>query len=114
LLLLNDIAIDFRLPKTNALERNQEIAGELMSVTFIISSLLFPVIGVLVDKIGLRIYFLMFSSLLIIISFILFLNIYPFFPLIILGVGYSLFGAIIWPTIAYLIEEKKLVIILFF
>lgn len=83
-----------------------------MSITFIISSLLFPLVGVMVDKIGQRVYFLMLSAVLIILSFVLFLNIYPFVPLIILGVGYSFFGAIIWPTIAYLVEENKLVKIL--
>ena len=97
------------MPKSNSLEKNQEIAGSLMSVTFIISSLLFPIVGVLVDKIGLRIYFLILSSVLIIVSFVLFLNIYPFIPLVVLGMAYSLFGAIIWPSIAYLIEEKNLV-----
>lgn len=99
-----------RLPKTDSLERNQEIAGGLMSVTFIISSLLFPIIGVMVDKIGKRIYFLMLSSVLIISSFVLFLNMYPFVPLILLGIAYSFFGAVIWPTIAYLVEEKNLVL----
>ena len=81
-----------------------------MSVTFIISSLLFPLVGVMIDKIGLRVYFLMLSAVLILISFVLFLHIYPLIPLVFLGVGYSLFGAIIWPSIAYMVEDNKLVI----
>lgn len=80
-----------------------------MSTTFIISSLLFPIVGMMVDRIGMRIYFLFLSSILAIVAFILFLNIYPFIPLVLLGISYSLFGGIIWPTLAYLIEEKKLV-----
>ena len=97
-----------RLPKENSIELNQKKSGELMSVTFIMSSFLFPIVGMTIDRYGKRVYLLLFSSVLILISFILFLLFYPFFPLVILGISYSLFGGIVWPTVSYLIKKENL------
>ena len=44
---------------------------------------------------------------------ILFIYMYPVFPLVLLGLSYSCFGAIVWPVVAYLVPEKNLVKILF-
>lgn len=98
-----------RLPKENSLELNQKKSGELMSVTFIMSSFLFPMVGMTIDRYGCRVYLLLFSSALILISFILLAFFYPLFPLVILGIAYSLFGGIVWPTVSYLIRKENLV-----
>lgn len=99
----------FRLPKENSIELNQKKSGELMSVTFIMSSFLFPIVGMTIDRYGYRVYLLLFSSVLILIAFALFLFFYPFFPLVLLGIAYSMFGGIVWPTISYLIKKENLV-----
>jgi MFS family permease len=97
------------LPKENSLELNQKKSGELMSITFLISSFSFPVVGMLIDRFGQRAYLLLVSSLLILISFVQLFFLYPFIPLVILGIAYSLFGGIVWPTISYLIKQQNLV-----
>jgi len=40
------------LPPTNNMEKNEEIAGDLMSIPFVCCTLLSPAVGILVDKKG--------------------------------------------------------------
>lgn len=49
------------------------------------------------------------SSFLILISFILLPLVYPWTSLTILGISYAIFGAVIWPTVSYVVPAKRLV-----
>ena len=100
--------INFRLPSTNDTAENERIAGELMSIPFLTSALLFPIIGYTIDKYGKRTLFLILSALLVIAGHVTMLYIYPILPLILLGLGYSLFGGIVWPSVALVVNPKNL------
>lgn len=80
-----------------------------MSIPFIISAILFPVAGCVVDKLGNRITLLLFAGFMLFMTHIGFLIVNPLVPLITLGLSYTLFGAIVWPTVAVVVEESSLV-----
>lgn len=80
-----------------------------MSIIMIVSSVLFPLVGYCVDKIGQRLRLLMISCILIVAANLLFLQIYPTIPLIVLGTGYGVFGAVLWPTFVFLVPKEKVV-----
>eukprot|EP01017_Pseudomicrothorax_dubius_P025115 TRINITY_DN2680_c0_g3_i1.p1 TRINITY_DN2680_c0_g3~~TRINITY_DN2680_c0_g3_i1.p1 ORF type:complete len:481 (-),score=131.68 TRINITY_DN2680_c0_g3_i1:93-1535(-) len=96
------------LPKDNTTEVNEELAARLMSIPFIISAVLFPFVGLLVDKFGRRVNLLLQAGILLLATHISFMFFYPAVPLIFLGLSYSLFGAIVWPTVAYIVQESAL------
>ena len=79
-----------------------------------------PLIGLLVDYKGKRATFMMFGSILILpvyllmaytdlapLSIIVFGE-YLYLPIIFMGIAFSLIPAIMWPSVAYLVEEKRL------
>ncbi|KAJ3047040.1 hypothetical protein HK097_000279, partial [Rhizophlyctis rosea] len=84
-------------------------AGTVMSIPDTISAFLVPVCGIFVDKYGHR------ASLLIICSLVIatvhatlgLTTTYPVFPLIFLGVSYSIYGVAIWPSIATIIQHEE-------
>ncbi|EGR34440.1 major facilitator superfamily protein, putative [Ichthyophthirius multifiliis] len=104
----SSILIDLWLPKTNLLMVNQELAGQLMGIPYIIASLLFPLFGYICDKFGQRINLLIISTILCFTSFALFPFVQPKITLSILGFSYAIFGAVIWPTVSYIIPKNKL------
>jgi MFS family permease len=69
-----------------------------------------PLIGLLVDKIGRR------ATLMAVGSFIL-LPVFPllaytevtlYLPVVMLGIAFSLIPAIMWPAVAYIVEQNRL------
>jgi MFS-type transporter involved in bile tolerance (Atg22 family) len=46
------VITDLWLPPTNNMERNEEIAGELMSIPFLCCTIFSPIVGLIVDKKG--------------------------------------------------------------
>ena len=46
-------------------------------------------------------------------AFILLPMFYPTFTFSMLGFSYAIFGSVIWPTVAYIVPSKNLVIYLF-
>lgn len=105
----SSILADLWLPKENTLQHNQEITGQMMSVPYIMACFLFPAVGLICDKYGQRVRLLIIASFLILGSFILLPLIYPWTSLIILGISYAIFGAVIWPTVSYIVPAKRLV-----
>lgn len=70
---------------------------------------MFPVVGFCVDKHGQRIKLLTLASALGLAAHLLFVQIYPVIPLIILGISYGIFGAVLWPTVVFVVPKDKLV-----
>lgn len=62
-----------------------------MSIPFIISTIFFPLIGYVVDKIGNRINIFLLSGVLLILGYFLFLFLYPLIPLILIGIFLIIF-----------------------
>jgi MFS family permease len=79
-----------------------------MSIPFLISACCFPVVGLVLDKLGKRLNLLATAGCLLIATHCTFMLIYPVGPLIMLGLSYSLFGAIVWPTVAYIVDSRSL------
>ena len=51
----------------------------------------------------------MTSSCGLLIAHIFFTCMYPVLPLVILGISYGIFGAIIWPMVVFLVPKDKFV-----
>ncbi|KAJ3044011.1 hypothetical protein HDV00_003540 [Rhizophlyctis rosea] len=80
-----------------------------MSVPDTISAFLVPICGIFVDRYGHRASLLVLCSLVIasVHATLALTMIYPVFPLIFLGVSYSIYGVAIWPSIATIIQHEE-------
>ena len=92
--------------KTHNITKN--IAGLLMGMPFIMGAFFVPILGFLVDKWGFRAELVFSSGFFLIIAFILFNLMKPYFPLILLGFGYSIFACVLWPSISIAVKDKDL------
>lgn len=90
------------LPQTQA----RNMAGFYMAVPFFLSIFCVPAFGFLLDKFGKRVYFALISACTGLLCFILFYLLSPLIPLILLGITYSLFASVIWPSIAIVTKKE--------
>ena len=70
-----------------------------------------PLFGLLVDKVGKRALFMAIGSLIIVPAYLLMmpaLHVTPYVSMTLIGIAFSLIPAIMWPSVAYLVEEKRL------
>ncbi len=69
-----------------------------------------PLFGLLVDKIGRRALLMTIGSLLLFPAFLLmaYTRLPLATPVALLGIAFSLVPAILWPSVAYLVDEKRL------
>ena len=86
--------------------------GHIISITFIICGLFCPVFGVLLDRYGGRIYYIMSSGVLVCLAHCLFLStpdsnkpIAPILYMIPLGLGFSMSSAVVWASISYVVSR---------
>lgn len=86
-----------------------------MTPIFIISAVVTPFFGFIIDKIGKIGYFMLTSLILFLCSHILFVVfpenieiIYALIPMIIMGLFYATYAAVFWPCIP-LVVDKRLV-----
>jgi MFS family permease len=69
-----------------------------------------PLIGLLSDRIGKRAFFMMFASILLMPVYLLmgYTNISLFIPLCMMGIAFSMIPAVMWPSVAYIVDPKRL------
>jgi len=69
-----------------------------------------PLFGWLVDRVGKRSLFMMFGSLLLMPVYLLmaYTRISLYVPMAMMGIAFSLIPAVMWPSVAYVVEESKL------
>src|ERR1700733_10751292 len=69
-----------------------------------------PLFGLLADKIGKRAFLMMFGSILLMPVYLLmgYTNISLFIPLCMMGVAFSMIPAVMWPSVAYIVDPKRL------
>jgi MFS family permease len=69
-----------------------------------------PLFGLLADKIGRRALLMMVGSLLLIPVYLIlvYTNVNLIVPMAIMGISFSLVPAVMWPSVAYIIEESRL------
>ena len=88
----------------------REDAGALLSYLPTASMIATPIVGLLVDRVGRRAMLLLLGAVLATpVYFLLTVRGIPLLlPIGLLGIAMSLIPAILWPTVAYLVEEKRL------
>jgi len=69
-----------------------------------------PLFGLLVDRVGKRAWFMMFGSLLLMPVYLMmaYTNISLFVPVSLMGMAFSLIPAVMWPSVAYIVEQSRL------
>jgi MFS family permease len=93
-----------------AWEMTREVAGRYNSVLPLAAMIATPLFGLLVDKVGKRALFMVFGSFLMMPVFLMMA--YQVTPLVVpvamMGVAFSLIPAVMWPSVAYIVDEKRL------
>jgi MFS family permease len=85
-----------------------------MALPFFISSLLVPFIGITVDKMGRRGILMISAALLGVLTYVMFICVSPIYPLITLGLTYSIFASVLWPSLTLVVPKDILGIALGF
>jgi MFS family permease len=69
-----------------------------------------PLFGLLADKLGKRALLMMFASILLMPVYLVmgYTNISLFAPVCMMGVAFSLIPAVMWPSVAYIVEQNRL------
>jgi MFS family permease len=89
----------------------RDAAGRLNGILPLAAMIATPLFGLLVDKIGRRALFMAVGSLIIVPAYLLMMptiHIHPYVSIAMIGISFSLIPAVMWPSVAYLVDEKKL------
>lgn len=88
----------------------QEMSGKIASLLSVGTIFFTPLVGLFVDKIGKSATLMIFGSALIVLIHLAFaLTMIPPVPLlIILGLAFSLVPAAMWPSVAKIVDEKRI------
>lgn len=88
----------------------REFGGFLSSMLTLFAMIFTPLFGLLVDRIGKRSLFMMFGSALIIPVYLMMMytHVTLYVPMAMMGIAFSLIPAVMWPSVAYIVEQSKL------
>jgi MFS family permease len=88
----------------------REAAGQLNGILPLMAMWATPVFGLISDKVGRRATFMLFGAAAMPLVFLTMahVDITLWLPVGVLGVVFSLIPAIMWPLVAYLVEERRL------
>jgi MFS family permease len=89
---------------------SHEKAGFFNSLLPFSAMIATPLFGLLVDRVGKRAWFMMFGSLLLMPVYLImaYTNITLFVPVSMMGIAFSLIPAVMWPSVAYIVEQSRL------
>lgn len=89
---------------------SREFGGFLSSMLTLFAMIATPLFGLLVDRIGKRALLMMFGSLLLIPVYLImaYTSVDLYVPMAMMGVAFSLIPAVMWPSVAYIVEPSKL------
>ncbi|MBN1155920.1 MFS transporter [candidate division KSB1 bacterium] len=89
---------------------SRELAGFLNSVLPFSAMFATPLFGLLVDKVGKRTLLMIFGSILLMPVYLMmaYSGISLYVPIAIMGVAFSLIPAVMWPSVAYIVDSKRL------
>ena len=89
---------------------SRETGGFLSSLLTLFAMIFTPLFGLLVDKVGKRALFMMWGSLLLVPVYLImaYTQISLYVPMAIMGIAFSLIPAVMWPSVAYIVNEKRL------
>lgn len=88
----------------------REFGGFLSSMLTLSAMILTPLFGLMADYIGKRSLLMMFGSMLLIPVYLLmaYTQINLFIPMAMMGIAFSLIPAVMWPSVAIIVDEAKL------
>lgn len=88
----------------------RELGGFLSSMLTLFAMIATPLFGLLVDKVGKRALFMMFGSLLLIPVYLImaYTQVSLYVPMAMMGIAFSLIPAVMWPSVAYIVDQSKL------
>jgi MFS family permease len=88
----------------------REFGGFLSSMLTLFAMIATPLFGLMVDRIGKRALFMMFGSLMLIPVYLMmaYTHVNLYVPMAMMGVAFSLIPAIMWPSVAYIVDPAKL------
>jgi MFS family permease len=94
----------------DARHTSREFGGFVLSILTFFTMFGTPAFGLLTDKVGKRALLMMLGSLLLIPAFLTmaYTHVTPYVPMCMLGLAFSLVPAIIWPSVAYIVDQKTL------
>jgi nitrate/nitrite transporter NarK len=87
-------------------------SGQYLSAIFLISALVTPFFGIVVDKYGKTGYFMLGSLVLFLFAHILFVSLptnagaLVLVPLVMMGIFYSTYAAVFWPCVPLVVEKR--------
>ena len=89
---------------------SREYAGFLSSILTLAAMWCTPLFGFVSDIVHRRASFMVFGSLLIVPVYLLmaYTQINLVIPMIMMGIAFSLIPAVMWPSVALIVEQKKL------
>jgi MFS family permease len=89
---------------------SRELGGFLSSMLTMFAMICTPLFGLLVDRVGKRALFMMFASLLLVPVYLImaYSQVTLYIPMALMGIAFSLIPAVMWPSVAYIVDEKKL------
>jgi len=88
----------------------RDVAGQYNSVLPLAAMIATPIFGLMCDKLGKRALFMMFGSILLMPVFLMMAyQVVPLtVPVIMMGIAFSLIPAVMWPSVAYIVDERRL------
>ena len=89
---------------------SRELGGFLVSILTAFTMFGTPAFGLFADKIGKRALLMMLGSLLLIPVYLMmgYTHVSLYVPMAMMGVAFSLIPAVMWPSVAYIVEQSKL------
>src|SRR5271165_3171629 len=89
---------------------SREFGGFLSSMLTLFAMIATPLFGLWVDRVGKRALLMMLGSLLLIPVYLImaYTQVNLYIPMAMMGVGFSLIPAVMWPSVAYIVDQAKL------
>jgi MFS family permease len=89
---------------------SREFGGFLSSTLTLFAMCATPLFGLLVDRVGKRAVLMMFGSMLLIPVYLImgYTQVNLYVPMALMGVAFSLIPAVMWPSVAYIVDQNKL------
>lgn len=89
---------------------SREFGGFLSSMLTLFAMIATPLFGILVDRIGKRALLMMLGSLLLVPVYLMmaYTQVSLYVPMAMMGIAFSLIPAVMWPSVAYIVDQSKL------
>ena len=89
---------------------SRQLGGFLVSILTAFTMFGTPAFGLFVDRLGKRALLMMFGSMLLIPVYLMmaYSNVSLYVPMAMMGVAFSLVPAVMWPSVAYIVDQSKL------